>query len=91
MLPLRDAGLPAALLCINGTAGNMSAQEAALLAWQLGTPVVVPMHFRLWAEGDYVPGATLDPRLLETAYRNLGGEGRVLIPEVGPDCIPRLP
>jgi L-ascorbate 6-phosphate lactonase len=70
-----------AILCINGMTGNMDAYEAALLAWQLGAKVVIPMHHYLWAKNP--PAATLDPRLFADTYRKLGGTGRVVIPEVG--------
>jgi L-ascorbate 6-phosphate lactonase len=77
-----------ALLPINGTGGNMNAHEAALLAWQVGARVVMPMHYGMWADEDYTyqglePGATLDPRTFEDTYRRLGGQGRVVLPEVG--------
>lgn len=58
----------------------MDAHEAALLAWRLGTRLVVPMHHRLWAENP--DDASLDPRLLAETYRALGGRGRVVAPEL---------
>src|SRR5439155_18788938 len=42
--------LDVAFVPINGSGGNMNAHEAALLAWQLGVGVAVPMHFGMWAE-----------------------------------------
>lgn len=83
LLSMRDQEIDVALLCTNGSGGNMNAHEAALLAWQLGAPVVVPMHFGLWADEGYGPGATLDPGLFEITYRNLGGSGTVLMPQLG--------
>jgi L-ascorbate 6-phosphate lactonase len=69
----------AALLCINGTAGNMNVYEAALLAWQQRSALVVPMHHVLWRDG-YGDGATLDPGEFAETYRRLGGVGSVHIP-----------
>ncbi len=83
MLPLKDENLHAAMFCINGTGGNMNVYEAALLAWQLEAPVVIPMHFGLWVEGGYGPRATLDPAEFESTYRQLGGQGQVVVPELG--------
>ena len=61
----------------------MNAHEAALLVWQLGAPVVVPMHHWLWAGKPGGDEATLDPQLFADTYRRLGGTGRVVIPVVG--------
>ena len=72
-----------AILCINGVGGNMDAYEAALLAWQLGARVVIPMHHHLWAAHPDNALATLDPRLFADTYARLGGTGRVVLPEVG--------
>jgi L-ascorbate 6-phosphate lactonase len=65
------------LVCINGTTGNMNAHEAALLAWQQGAALAVPMHYGLWRDADYGAGATLDPQLFADTYRRLAPEGRV--------------
>lgn len=70
------------LLCSNGTGGNMNVWEAATLAAQLRTALVVPMHFGMWAPADYGPGATLDPRQFCELYRALQPEGRVAIPSL---------
>ena len=72
----------ASLICINGTGGNMDAHEAALLAVQIGSPYVLPMHFGLWSDNDYGDGATLDPQIFAATYASLGGSGSVIIPEV---------
>ncbi len=72
-----------AMICINGVSGNMDAYEAALLAWQLGARVAIPMHHYLWAENAGNANATLDPRLFADTYARLGGTGRVVLPEVG--------
>jgi L-ascorbate metabolism protein UlaG (beta-lactamase superfamily) len=76
-------GVDAALLCINGTAGNMNVHEAALLAWQQQARMVVPMHHVLWAEGGYGENPTLDPQEFAGTYRRLGGQGEVHIPVPG--------
>jgi L-ascorbate 6-phosphate lactonase len=73
----------ASLICINGTGGNMNVREAALLAVQVGSSTVVPMHFGLWSDQDYGSGATLDPSVFGSTYESLGGVGRVVIPQVG--------
>jgi L-ascorbate 6-phosphate lactonase len=84
-------GVSAALICINGTTGNMNAHEAAMLAWQQGAKVAIPFHYGLWHDPDYGEGATLDPRLFASTYRRLEPAGQVHILEaaqpvaVGPD------
>jgi len=84
---LRTAGIQVAFLCINGVGGNMNAHEGALLGWQLGASTLVPMHHYLWKNATGGDEATLDPRLLETTYRNLGGQGCVIMPEVGGEIV----
>jgi L-ascorbate metabolism protein UlaG (beta-lactamase superfamily) len=80
-----DARAPihACMLVINGVGGNMNAHEAALLAWQLGARIVIPMHHILWKDFSGGEQATLDPHLLADTYRRLGGTGEVKIIEVG--------
>lgn len=73
----KSAPIDAALLVINGAGGNMNAHEAALLAWQLGAPTIVPMHHVLWRDFSGGEQATLDPRLLADTYQRLGGTGTV--------------
>lgn len=80
---LRHQGFDAVIACINGATGNMNAHEAALLAWQLGAKIVIPMHHLLWDGNPGGPEATLDPTLFEETYRKLGGSGRVVLPDVG--------
>lgn len=80
---LRHRRPDVALLCINGAGGNMNTHEAALLAWQLGSRVVVPMHHLIWAGNPAGTEATLDPQQFAETYRRLGGAGRVALPEVG--------
>ena len=72
-----------ALLCINGITGNMDAYEAALLAWHLGSGLVVPIHHYLWAATTGTTEETLDPDLFVTTYERLGGTGQALIPTLG--------
>lgn len=54
-------GVDISLVCINGTTGNMNAYEAALLVFQQQAAIGIPMHYGLWRDEDYGPGATLDP------------------------------
>jgi len=49
---LADWQLAAALVCVNGTGGNMNVLEAATLVAQLNVDVAVPMHFGLWESED---------------------------------------
>jgi L-ascorbate metabolism protein UlaG (beta-lactamase superfamily) len=69
----------AALICINGTTGNMNAHEAAMLAWRQRAKVAIPFHYGLWHDQDYGEGATLDPELFAGTYRRLEPVGRVHI------------
>lgn len=39
-----------ALLCINGQGGNMNAEEAALLAFELKVSLAIPTHYGMFAE-----------------------------------------
>ena len=71
------------MLVINGAGGNMNAHEAALLAWQLGPKILIPMHHILWKDFDSGAQGTLDPNLLAGTYHRLGGKGRVILPVVG--------
>ena len=72
-----------AMLCINGVGGNMDAYEAALLAWHLGAPQVIPIHHLLWADPSNSADETLDPTLFVDTYNRLGGKGTAIIPQVG--------
>jgi L-ascorbate 6-phosphate lactonase len=71
-----------AMLCINGVGGNMDAYEAALLAWHLGAPQVIPIHHLLWADGSNSAEETLNPALFVDTYKRLGGKGTAIIPEL---------
>lgn len=68
---------------INGTGGNMNAHEAALLAWQLGPTVAIPMHHILWKDFTGGEQATNDPQLFAQTYQRLGGTGEVKSLAVG--------
>jgi L-ascorbate metabolism protein UlaG (beta-lactamase superfamily) len=85
---LAAAKLDVAFICINGGGGNMNAQEAALLAWELKPRSAVPMHYGLWAAKDYryggaAPDATPDPKLFEATLRKLSTRIRIRTLEVG--------
>jgi L-ascorbate metabolism protein UlaG (beta-lactamase superfamily) len=80
---LKSQGFDVVMACINGVGGNMNAHEAALLVWQLGAPLVIPMHHYLWATNTAGDEATLDPAVFADTYHKLGGRGRVAIPELG--------
>jgi len=71
------------MLVINGAGGNMNAHEAALLAWQLGAKIVIPMHHLLWKDFSGGEQATLDPQLLVDTYARMGGTGEVKVLWVG--------
>jgi len=76
----RRGPIDVALLCVNGTGGNMNAFEAALLAVQLSPAIAVPMHFGMWAPEAYGPGGTLDPADFLDVYTRLQPEAAVRIP-----------
>ena len=85
---LKAQRLDAAFICINGGGGNMSAHEAALLAWQLKPGVVVPMHYGMWSKEAYryngaAPDATPDPALFASTLAKLTTRVRVQELEVG--------
>ncbi len=83
LLPLSEEPPDYSMICMNGTNGNMNAFEAALLAWELGTGVAVPMHFGLWRDEDYGARPTLDPSLFVDTYGRLSGQDRTIVPEPG--------
>ena len=68
-------GVTASLICMNGTGGNMVAQEAALLAFLNRARVAIPFHYGLWADAGYGEGATLDPQLFVSTYHRLNPDG----------------
>ena len=61
------------LFVSNGTGGCMNAREAALMACALEPAVAIPMHYGLWSDAGYGPGATLDPELFRDVCRRLDG------------------
>lgn len=71
------------LVPINGTAGNMNAHEAAMLAWRQRALLAVPMHYGLWHPEGYGEGATLDPGLFLDTYLRLAPDGRTHVLDVG--------
>ena len=54
--------LSAALVCVNGTGGNMNPVEAAALVAQLKPDLAVPMHFGLWRSDIVDEGEQLSRR-----------------------------
>jgi L-ascorbate metabolism protein UlaG (beta-lactamase superfamily) len=88
LLAANDRGrLDVALLCTNGTGGNMNATEAAMLASQLDAELVVPMHFGMWSPAGYGPGATLDPTEFIDIYRRVSPYSQATVPELGTDIL----
>jgi len=79
----RDHPIDVCLVVINGTGGNMNAHEAALLAWQLGAKIVIPMHHMLWKDFTGGEQATVDPQFLADTYHRLGGTGEVKLLNIG--------
>jgi L-ascorbate 6-phosphate lactonase len=80
---LAKENIDVAMVVINGAGGNMNAHEAALLVWQLGAQLAIPMHHLLWKDFTGGPEATLDPKLFESTYQKLGGTGEVRSLAVG--------
>jgi L-ascorbate metabolism protein UlaG (beta-lactamase superfamily) len=80
--PMREERVDVALVPINGVGGNMSAHEAALLVWHVAPRIAVPMHYGMWPDEQYGPGATLDPETFRATLDRLGGTSdvRVLVP-----------
>jgi L-ascorbate metabolism protein UlaG (beta-lactamase superfamily) len=64
---------------INGVGGNMNAHEAALLTWQVAPRIAVPMHYGMWPDEQYGPGATLDPETFRQTLTCLGSETEVRV------------
>ena len=81
--PMREERIDVAFVPINGGGGNMNAHEAALLMWQIAPRVAVPMHYGMWPDEQYGPGATLDPALFRDTLERLGGETTVQVLEPG--------
>ena len=81
--PLREEGIDVMLVPINGVGGNMNAHEAALLVWQVAPRFAVPMHYGMWPQEQYGPGATLDPAMFADTLARLGSETEVQVLEPG--------
>ncbi len=77
----------ASFIAINGTAGNMNAYEAALLAWQQKTLLAVPFHYGLWSDKGYGEGATIDPAIFVDTYHRLDPDGRTLVLAAGKQVV----
>jgi L-ascorbate metabolism protein UlaG (beta-lactamase superfamily) len=71
-----------ALVCVNGSGGNMNTIEAAALAAQIDASTFVPMHTGMWAPEAYGSGATLDPAAFATACRGLGVIADIALPSI---------
>lgn len=80
-------GTSASFIAINGTAGNMNAHEAAMLAWQQKTRLAVPFHYGLWSDKGYGEGATIDPAIFVETYRRLDPQGRSLVLTAGEEVV----
>ena len=83
LLPMAEERIDVMLVPINGGGGNMNAHEAALLVWQIAPRVAVPMHYGMWPDAQYGPGATLDPALFRHTLARLGSETEVQVLEPG--------
>ena len=76
-------GVSVSMVAINGTAGNMNAHEAALLAWRQRSTLAVPFHYGLWPDQGYGEGATIDPEIFASTYLRLQPVGHVLVLTAG--------
>jgi L-ascorbate 6-phosphate lactonase len=86
----RQAGpVDAALVCMNGTGGNMDALEAAFLAFRLDARLAVPMHIGMWSDADYGPGATLDPAQFVAFWERLTDGRPSHVPVLGETFVVR--
>jgi L-ascorbate 6-phosphate lactonase len=83
LLAKRGERIDAMLVPINGGGGNMNAHEAALLVWQVAPRVAVPMHYGMWDDAGYGPGATLDPALFVDTLGRLGSATEVRLLQPG--------
>ncbi|MDQ3701542.1 MAG: MBL fold metallo-hydrolase [Chloroflexota bacterium] len=66
LLSQTTRGVDLLCVCINGRGGNMTHEEAARLAGELGATTVIPMHFGV------MPHNTLDPQLFLDALAAQG-------------------
>lgn len=74
--------LDVAMVCINGTGGNMNVWEAATLAAQLSPRIAVPMHWGMWERSGYGPDATLDPADFVDIYGRIAPGQDVAVPSM---------
>ncbi len=84
--------LAAALVCVNGTGGNMNVLEAATLVAQLDVDIAVPMHFGLWASEDQALPADLSgefARVLQAMAPSVIARQPVLGEPIGLPPVPR--
>lgn len=67
-------GVDVLCVCINGRGGNMTHEEAAQLAGELGAKLVIPMHYGV------MPHNTIDPQLFldALAAQHVASKPRVL-------------
>jgi L-ascorbate metabolism protein UlaG (beta-lactamase superfamily) len=83
LLAMKGAQIDVMLVPINGGGGNMNAHEAALLVWQVAPKIAIPMHYGMWDDAGYGPGATLDPDLFADTLARLGGATEIRLLELG--------
>lgn len=81
--PMRHERIDVALIPINGVGGNLTAQEAAFLLWQVGPKVAVPNHYNMWAPESFGPAATLDPQTFIAMADRLGATFETQVLTVG--------
>lgn len=75
--------LSVAMICMNGSGGNMDVVEASFLASRLAPDLAIPMHFGMWERDGYGPSATLDPQAFVQHYERLTLRARSWIPRLG--------
>lgn len=86
---IRDRGaIDVGLFVINGTGGNMNLREAAFLAAELDVGVAIPMHYGMWRQEKYGPGATLDPDEFSRRFHALTGRPGLVLEHGKPIPLP---
>jgi L-ascorbate metabolism protein UlaG (beta-lactamase superfamily) len=75
--------LDLALVCVNGTGGNMNPAEAAALVHQLAPRTAMPMHIGLWTDAGYGPEALTAVDDFAELCGRLAPDTSVIRPEVG--------
>jgi L-ascorbate 6-phosphate lactonase len=63
----------------NGSGGNMTMREAALMAHELQPRLAVPAHYGMWSNATYGLTATLDPTEFVDYCARLGGPPTVVL------------